>query len=362
MKVLGDGTVLPSSFNTAPMPDARHFLHNNMSLRAGAVVGIHYPDQDSSISKQVIEYDVAIFQADPRSGVNISIMRNCKVNNVFGAPNNSLNYTLVSGKRDENGVYSKSSLVLVLCINGLSDVGSAIIVGGIDSPNGPAYTSADGQFYDFNFNGINYNINNDGELSITFNSPIDVDGNKANADAAGTELKIDKEGRIKISDNEGQFWELDRVAKTSTWSNGNESIVIDEGNKSIAVTSSGTLSTESTQATSMDSADAMSMSSKADMSMSSDANSNMSAKGNMAQKSGGVWQVQATGDVNVKAGGNVNIQGGSQAQLNAAVTLLGEGTAAVAVVGVSIVLGTGNLGLPVVSQILTGSRTVFAGT
>lgn len=361
MRMMGDGSVIPANFNTTPMPDAKAFLGNNLSLRAGAVIGIHYPDQEANISKQVIEYDVAIFQADHRGGVNISTMRNCKVNNMFGAPNNNSTYTLVPGTKDGDGVYQKSSIVTVLCVNGMSDVGGAVIVGGLSSPDGPKYTSEDGQFYDFNFNGINYNINKDGEWTVTFNSPIDVDGKKKNEAAAGTIVKIDKEGRVKISDNEGQFWQIDRVAKTSTWSNGAESIVIDKGSKSVSLTSSGEMSSKSEKAMSMASSDAVNMSSKSDTAIDSGANLNMSSKSNMQQTSGAAWQVKATGDVMVQAGGNLMMQGGNIAQMQGTLNLIGAGTSPVAVVGLSQVLSF--LGpIPIPGQILTGSATVFVGT
>lgn len=360
MPKLSDGSYIQSNL-TMKGASAYQTLRQNVALRTGIVTNIYYPDDANNVSGKFIEYDVAVSEQLPGGGTTISTYRNCKVSNMFGADNNNSTYTL-QADTDLDQDTTNAAIVTLLCIDGRSDGGQAMIMGGLNSPNGPAYTSADGQFYDFNFNGINYNINKDGEWTITFSSPIDEEGNQSNKAAAGTMVKIDKDGRVKISDNEGQSWDIDRVAKTSTWTNGNDSILIDKGNKKIALTSSGELSSTSEKATTLTSNDAMNINATNDINVSGKNNVNTTSSANMMQKSGGNWQVQATGNVQVQAGGDVNIQANGQAQLNGTINLIGNGSVPVAAVGVSMVLGVGNLGAPVISQILTGSSTVLVGT
>lgn len=362
MKRLGDGSILPHNFMTEPVKGAKHFLHNNLALRSGMVTDIIYPDDDSSLSKQVIEYNVAVAQYEARGGVNISMIRNCKVNNIFGSQNNNLTYTLKPGTKDDKGIYQKTSIVTILCINGITDAGSAVIIGGLANDDGPSYTSEDGQFYDFNFNGINWNINKDGEYTVTFNSPLDDDGNPTNKDAQGTEIKIDKNGVVKISDNEGQFWSIDRTSKISTWSNGNESIIIDKGNKAVSLTSSGTMDSSSQKAMTMSSQDAVSVSSQNDMSLKSGSNTAIEASANMNMKAGSAWSVNVSGNANLQIGGDLTMIAGGNAQMMGTLNMLGLGDLPIALVGISQAIGTGNLGAPVVSTILNGSFTCFAGT
>ena len=228
--------------------------------------------------------------------------------------NNNLTFTLQADSASD-GRIEYGSLVIVLCISGQSSGGQAIIVGGVSHPEGPTYKKDDGQFYDFNFNGINYNINKDGEWTLTFNSPVDKKGKKLDEKVAGTQIKIDKTGKIKISDNEGQFFELDRVAQKATWGNGAESIIIDKKNKKLELASSGEMSAKSTKKMSETSDDEISMTAKKDLSATSEANLKLESKSNMSMKSGAQWEVKATGNVMVKAGGNAIIEGGNLAQI-----------------------------------------------
>lgn len=360
--ILPDGSVLPSGFGVMDLPSAQSSKMDNKSMKVGMAIGIIYPDEDKSITKQVIEYDIAVANMDPKHGLNISVYRNCKLSDKFGAPNKYEEFTLVIGKTDGKGGFTDGSIVALECVDGVSDAGSALIVGGVSNVKDPRHKKADGEFYDFSFNGIRQYIDKDGQLTIEFSSPIAVDGSKKNEKAAGTKIKIDKDGRIKISDNENQSIEFDRVAQKATWTNSNETITVDKKNKKIDMVSSGEFSAKSSKKMNLQTDDQLNVQSKADASITSDANMKMESKGNMSQKSGGTWQVNVTGNVNIKSGANVMIEGGTIAQIKGTTTLLGEGSAPVGVAGVSISIGTGNLGAPVVSTLMTGSATVLAGT
>ena len=360
MAKLSDGTYLQSTLSMNPKANAHSIMKTNYALKNGKVTNIYYPDDPGNISKTYIEYDVAVSEQSPNGGTTISAYRGCRFSNMFGTDNNSLTHTFQANS-DFGEDTSTGSQVLLLCINGRSDGGQAVIIGGLSSEHGPSYTSADGQFYDFNFNGIKYNINKDGEWTVTFNSVIDQKGNKANEAAAGTIIKIDKEGRVSISDNETQSWNIDRVAKTSTWTNGSESIVIDKGNKSVSLVSGGEMSQTSQKAMALTSQDSVNVTSQKDMTLDSSNSLNISSSQNMAQKSGAAWNVQASGNVMVQAGGNAMIQATGVAQVQGLTTLLGAGDVPVAAVGISQVLSM--LGpIPIMGQILTGSATVLVGT
>lgn len=361
MSKMSDGTYLQSNLSMKPPASAYKQIRTNVALKTGTVTAIHYPEDPNNLSGSFIEYDVAVSEQVSEGGTTVSVYRNCKMNNIFGASNNSFTYTLQPNSQIDDDP-TAGAQCLILCIDGRSDGGQGVIIGGLSDFESPVYSAADGQFYDFNFNGINYNINKDGEWTVTFNSPIDQEGKKANSDAAGTVIKIDKEGRVSISDNEMQSWNIDRVAKTSTWTNGSETIMIDKGNKVVSLISGGTMSQTSQKAMSMTSQDATNITSQKDMTLDSSNNLNMSSSQNMAQKSGAAWNVQASGNVMVQAGGNAMITASGVAQLQGLTTLIGAGDVPVAAVGVSMVMGIGNLGLPVFSQILTGSSTVFVGT
>lgn len=361
---LNDGTVIPSQLSTEAVPSGTNIMKHNVALRTGQVIKIHYPDDQTNVSKKYHEYDVLVAHGDARIGTNISVYRNCKVSNVFASNTDSLVYTLKPGEpaEDAKGTYVGGAIVTLMCIDGRPDAGQALIMGGLNSSEFAfkTYSKEDGNFYDFNFNGINININKDGEYSIEFNSVLDKNGEPTNKEAQGTKILMDKEGRIKISDNKDQSWELDRVAEKSTWTNKNESIVIDKKNKEISMKSSGVLKAESKKDTTIKSGSKINLDSKADMNLKSAANLSLNVTGNSNMKAA-AWNVNVQGAVNIKSGSTINIQGGTMASLNALQVALGAGTMPVAVANVSKVLTM--LGpIPLIGDVLTGSATIKAGT
>ena len=362
---LDDGTMVPSNLKVGGGMDIANLRQSNHALRTGHVIGITYPDDPGSVTKSQIEYDVLVAHGDQKVGINISVYKSCKVHNIFGSQNNSLTVTMAPGvpAEDAKGTYVKGSQVLLLCIDGKPDAGNAVIVGGLTSPQfNKTYARDDGQFYDFNFNGINININKDGEYTLEFNSLLDADGNKTNSAASGTKIKIDKDGGIKISDNESQSWELNRKDKKSVWTNGAESITIDKTAKSISMNSSGDIKESSAKDTAIDAGGKASFKAKSDLELASQANLKQESTGNMNVKSGGNWNVQIQGNAMIKAGSNAIIEANGIAQLKGNLNIIGNGALPVAVAGISICIGVGNLGAPVVSNILTGSSTVLVGT
>lgn len=358
---LDDGSVIPSFYTMAPIADAKSMMHSVVTLKSGVVSHIYYPDEDTNISKKSIEYDVVVANSDIRNGLNLSVFRNCKVNNLFGNTNNSLNFTLQPGQKEKSGIVNKGSAVLILCIEGISDAGSAIIIGGLDAPNSKIYKKEDGQFYDFNFNGINYNINKDGELSIKFDSVIDVDGKKANEAASGTILKFDKDGGYTVSDNEGQSFSLSRKDKISTWTNGKESITIDKANKKISLNSSGELDTSSDAKTAISSKDDISASAQKNIDMSAQNDVKVKASGNILNNAGSNMTESIGANWTVNVGGNMILQSSGIAQIQGSLTQIGAGALPIGAVGVSMSVGT-NGGGPMVSVMLTGSTTCLVGT
>lgn len=97
---------------------------------------------------------------------------------------------------------------------------------------------------------------------------------------------------------------------------------------------------------------------------------NLVSGGDLNITSGGKVNISATGDMTFTATGNLVLSGTSGTKigsdssitqvLGTVVQLGGPGGSPVALVGSSMVMGVGNLGAPVISQILTGSSKVTA--
>lgn len=362
MKMMGDGSVIPDGLKTDALHSAGMLSKSNFKLMVGTVIAKYYPDDSKNLSKKAMEYDISCFESNENGSVNIHTYFRCRASDLFGSKSDSLEFTYRPDDQ-QDPAKNLGSLVLALCINGITEAGSAVIVGGLQSLQRDVLTQkADGHFYDFNFNGVRQFIDNDGAFSIEFNSALDNAGKQANAPAAGTVIKIDKDGRVTIMDNEKQEIAFDRVAKTISIDNGSEKIVIDKGQKSITLDSAGEMTEKSGKAMSLKSGDTTNIESSKDMTIKSGSNLNVEAQANGSLKTSANWNIKAGANVNIKAGANAMIEGGAIAQLKGTLTLLGNGAVPVAAVGISQCIGVGNLGLPVISTIISGSATVFVGT
>lgn len=366
-----DGTQIPAMFKSMQPNDALAQRTNSFSLKEGVVTAILYPDNKDNISKREIEYNVAVVEYVPGAGANLQEYRNCRIADMFGTTNNFVNYTLqpstdnidsVGGRKNKD-VFKDGARCTILCLAGVNQAGYAIIIGGVKHGDGKIYSEKDGQFYDFNFNGIQQLINDDGEWIINFSTPIDQDGKKENEKAAGTQIKIDKDGRITLLDNEKQTIKIDREAKNIEISNGGDSITIDKTAKSISLKSGGETKIDAGKDINAKAGGSANLESGGAMKLKSGGILQQESSGMMSIKSGGQWKLQASGNVMVQAGGEISFigSGGPLLKSNGPIATIGAGGVPAAGVGISQCIGVGNLGAPVVSTIITGSSTTFIG-
>lgn len=362
MKILSDGSVLSSNTTPNARPKAKELYRNNFALKTGTVTAIYYPENKQNITKQFVEYDVVVIEERADGAGATTTYSRCQTMDRFGTPNNFEHFTLQSNTEKEKGRYKKGAQVLLLCINGNGGSGKAVIVGGQSYPYSTKPKADDGQFYEWQFNGINIKVDKDGQYTMTFNTPIDVDGKKKDSKAAGTVFQILKDGKLKIYDNEGQFWEIDRANQKSTWGNGKESIILDKKNKKIEVVSSGDMNETIAGAKSVKVTKDHTITTDGSINEKSGKDISSEAKANIMEKAGANWTFEAGANATIKAGGNVMVQAGGTAQFKGVINLIGDGSVPAAGVGISQAIGTGNLGAPVVSTIITGSATVLIGT
>jgi hypothetical protein len=369
MRILNDGTVLQSTLSSAPATTAGKNYRMDFAIKKGIVKAAYYPEDKDNISKQVVEYDVIVTDERADGSASTTTYLRCQTLDRFGTPNNFEHFTLQANKTKDKARYKKGAQVLVMAVSGNASAGRAIIVGGYSYPYTTKPKKEDGQFYEWQFNGINIKVNKDGEYSLTFNTPIDVDGKSKDEGkdkeqrAGGTKLEILKDGKLKISDNQGQFWEIDRANQKSTWGNSQESIVLDKKNKKIDVVSTGTASETIAKSKSITvkEKDHTIETKSGSISEKSGKDIQRDAKANITEKAGGNWTFEAGGNATIKAGGNLMMTAGGNAQLKGTVNLIGDGSVLAAGVGISQCLGIGNLGAPVMSTIITGSATVLIG-
>ena len=207
MAVLPNGDVIPSFLTVKTsheMWDGLNF--DNTALRLGEVQDIVYPDDPQSRSKKFIEYHVLVQQRSNKTG-NSKLYRGCLLMNPLAGLADQCHFALRTDHSAANSKVGlgKGSKVLILCING--ETNSAVIIGGMRDQSDPKKDQK-GQLFNFVYNGISFDINDDGEAAITYGGKTKIDGTTdISSSVSGSTIKFLKNGNISIGDkdNKNQF-------------------------------------------------------------------------------------------------------------------------------------------------------------
>lgn len=209
MPILPGGDILPAFMavgSIKPHHDGLSF--DNTRLRVGEVTTIVYPDDKESRSKKFVEYHVLVQQRSNRTG-NAKLYRNCLLMNPFAGLADRASFTLRADNAQnltKSGL-GKGSKVMVLCANG--ETNNAYIIGGCRDQT----DETDKKVKDlkhhlyFNFNGVSFFIDDDGQLFVTYNGKTGIDGktdSNVDSNAPGSTLKFGKDGAIQIADKDAK--------------------------------------------------------------------------------------------------------------------------------------------------------------
>lgn len=210
---------------------------NSVRMLLGEVQELVQPNDPRSVSKKFVEYRV--WAQTIENGVCVSRMfENVAGPDAFGSGiSDTCNFTFrgASSANIANGNnklgFGKGSKVLMVAIMGMQI--NYVIISGLRDSNSTPDDPTLGHHIDFEFNGISVNINNDGELIVTYGGATKIDGtNRDDVDesAIGTSISITKDGSLSIVDKDA-----------------NESIVIDRPGGNLNVTASSGVSISAPQ-------------------------------------------------------------------------------------------------------------------
>jgi hypothetical protein len=261
--ILDDGTVVESGLMPAFGASAEIAQRSTIQLQAGQVVAIVPIDDKNSLSKKYTEYHVLVNEEN----TNI-LYKNVRVKDVFGGKNDFNEIGIPSGDKVDKVSLERpekrvGAQVLLLCMYGRKD--EAIIIGGLqhsgirakqDDSNAdktgvpelsgssdsidadmkalptllPGAKAEDGQRILGEFNGLRWNINKDGELTVMFQGVKNKDGKLTN-NAGISVLKFNSSGEVIILDKEDQEIKISPADKMITIDSGSgHKIEIDKTN------------------------------------------------------------------------------------------------------------------------------------
>lgn len=203
MPLLADGTFLPAEFGykdsgrTPPRTES----FDNVHLRHGEVIEVILPNDKRSVSKKFQEYKVLVQHRGGDGAASSIVYQNCYVSNIFGGAGDLLKFTFRPKTIEDTAGLGQGSKVVILCLNG--ETSNALIIAGLR--DGGNTTAADGtnlgHHLIFSFNGIDFIINDDGELSLRFSGATKADGSLRDgvqATNSGTFFKMTKDGSMDL--------------------------------------------------------------------------------------------------------------------------------------------------------------------
>lgn len=178
-------------------------LFSNTKLRCGEVMAVIPPTSNGSVSKKYYEYNVLVRQYDSGT-VGSRLYRNCiLINSLAGGGDHSSWKLRASTKPYTEVGKTDGSRVLILCVEGSNN--QAVIVGGLRDERSGGDDEELGQCYNFEFNGVNFQVNDDGSWSCKMKGKTDNLGqpHEERVNGFGTVVGVKSDGTfiVKTKDN-----------------------------------------------------------------------------------------------------------------------------------------------------------------
>lgn len=350
-------TIFNSSlYSIEKSPNKNYFdkIFNNTSLKVGIIVKIYEIDDEKNNNKKIPEYDVLVVQNNKQESIEPIFYKNCINAENFGGKADFFEYKMRAvDKKETNSKavldidFSKQygNMVLLLCLDGSTDRG--IIIKSVNHRGRKSTLTKDaGLHLEGEYNGLNWQVNKDGELTVTFKSKTDNEGKPQDETAGGSFLKIDKKGSVN----------LDSGLKEKEETN----IVIDKEKKDVKIKAGQSFIMSTQKDIEISAEGKISGKAKASVEFLSEGTAKYTAKSSI--------DIEGTSVANIK-GGNVIVSGqngviieGQQCMIDTPKVFVGQGGSP-AIIGTTKFVGTGNFGAPVICYAVGPfSKSVLIGS
>jgi hypothetical protein len=234
------GDVVSSHLEFGQRPSANTDLYANFRMVEGQVQNVYCVDDPYNSpgqTGQVTVADVLLFRAN---GVT-ELARRCRfMQPTFaGSWNNYFETTGTNpGQASQDFTMSrdqKPGARVMVCFSEGQKTGP-VILGCMPSSNPIAVANrpskADGSVIDMEFQGLHFNIDNDGAMTVTFNGPRNNDGTLQSQNGP-TVINIDMNGNVNVTNNNQQSVVIDRTTQKITATSGPTSVVMDGTNNTV---------------------------------------------------------------------------------------------------------------------------------
>lgn len=348
--VMNNGAVLPTGLldsNAGAMMAGFNKTYRNNALRIGVVVAAYPVSDDKNRSKLTTEYDVLVIEQHEDKGSTSLLYRNCMSSEGLGSIADFFEKTLRPKKKKTtkgdsvNLKGQDGAIVLLLCLDGMSDKG--IIISALTHPDRKTTLKDADPRLEGEYNGLNIKVEKDGSATLTFRGATDSEGKVLDKNQGDTIIGIEKDGSFQTK-HKTITQRLDKNGKASLTADDD---ISNTTKKNFNVAATENIAMKATKNFSAEMVDFITKASGSAtlecQKLAIKSQSDISIKGSQIM-------VEAEALAKIKA---------TQITLDGLVSLGGDGGQPVLIM-TSIILGTGNLGAPVISQAITGAFKVTA--
>lgn len=349
---LGNGGILP--FGLLGQGDQSGMegfnkTYKNTAMKVGVIVACYPTNNEKNRTKLAPEYDVIAIEQLEDKGTTAITYRNCLMASSLGSVADFFEMTLRQRKNkkykgdaprlnEQNG-----TVCLLLCLDSSSE--KAMIIGCFPHPDRKTNIKDEKPYMEGEYNGVNFKVETDGSTTVTWKSPTDENGALLNTKETPTTMKIEKDGSFQL-DHKTVKMRLDKNGKADLSADDD---ISNTTKKNFNVTATENVSIKSSKNTSMEMADfSVKASGSANWGMQK-----LSIKSDSDIKiEGSQFAVEAASMAKIKA---------SKITLDGLVSLGGDGGQPILLLS-TLMLGVGNLGIPVMSTAIAGYATKVNAT
>ncbi len=348
--IMNNGAVLPNGLLGVAdrnMMAGFNKTYKNNALRIGVVVASYPVSDDKNRSKLTTEYDVLVVEQQENLGTTTLLYRNCMSSEGLGSIADFFEKALRPKKKKStkgdsvNLKGQDGAVVLLLCLDGMSDKG--IIISALTHPDRKTTLKDEGPRLEGEYNGLNIKVEKDGSATLTFRGATDSEGKVLDKSQGDTVIGIEKDGSFQVKHKTI----TQRLAKDGKASLTSDDDISNTTKKNFNVTATENVAIKATKNFTVDCADLVAKASGSAtleiQKLAIKSQSDISIKGS---------------EIKVEAESLAKIKS-TQITLDGLVNLGGDGGQPVLIL-TSLILGTGNLGAPVISQAITGAFKVNA--
>lgn len=349
---MDNGAILPFgllSGSSNGMDDGFKKTYQNSSLRVGIIRETYGLKDPKNVSKLVPEYDVMVFEQNEDKGSTVITYKNCMAASALGSIADFFEANLRKMKKKKSKGETPSmngqngAVVLLLCLDSMSEKG--IIVGALSHPDRNSTLVDNEPHLEGEYNGVNIKVEKDGSTTLTFKGATDNDGLVVDKEQGNTVMSIEKDGTYQVK----------HKAITQRFEKKGKALLIADDD--ISNTTKKNFNITATESVNI----------KATKDLLAECVKLVVKASGSAMLECQKLEVKSESDINLK-GSQIQIEAESMAMIKASsitldglVALGGAGGQPVLILS-TMFIGIGNLGIPVISNAISGFATKVTAT